>query len=78
MSSRSSIWLGEDEGKSLHVYWDLAEREIEGGKLVAAPICIAVQDSKNEVAIRLPKNLAEALLSVLCPNYNERFRHKVC
>jgi hypothetical protein len=27
MSTRSSIWLGESEGKSVHIYWELADRE---------------------------------------------------
>ena len=32
MSTRSSIWLGETDGKSVHIYWELADREIENGK----------------------------------------------
>jgi hypothetical protein len=49
--------LGEHEGKSLHVYSELAEREMEGAKSVAAPIFIAVDkgNSNEEVAVRLPK-----------------------
>lgn len=35
MSTRSSIWLGESEGKSVHIYWELAERETENGRMEA-------------------------------------------
>ena len=42
MSTRSSIWLGEDKGKSVHIYWELAEREVEDEKRMRAPIYIAV------------------------------------
>jgi hypothetical protein len=31
MSTRHSIWLGESQGKSVHIYWELAEREIGDG-----------------------------------------------
>ena len=43
MSTRSSIWFGEDQGKSVHIYWELAEREVEGGRMLRAPIYIAAQ-----------------------------------
>jgi hypothetical protein len=36
MSTRSSIWLGESEGKSVHIYWELADREL-GGERMRAP-----------------------------------------
>jgi len=64
MSTRSSIWLSEDKGKSLHVYWELAEREIENGRSIAAPVYIAVDkgDSNKEVAVRLPKRLPRLCL----------------
>jgi hypothetical protein len=32
MSTRHSIWLGENQGKSVHIYWELAEREIGDGE----------------------------------------------
>ena len=68
MSTRSSIWLGESDGKSVHIYWELADRERIGERL-AAPICIAVDDgdSNNEVTIRLPREIAVRLFAVLCP-----------
>jgi hypothetical protein len=42
MSTRSSIWLGESKGKCVHIYWELADREIENGTTTRAPIYIAV------------------------------------
>jgi hypothetical protein len=66
MSTRSSIWLGEKDGKCVHIYWELAEREHEG-KMMRAPIYIAADagDPEREIAIRLPKEIALKLLMVL-------------
>ncbi len=33
MSTRSSIWLGENKGKCVHIYWELADRETENGRM---------------------------------------------
>ena len=68
MSTRSSIWLGESEGKCVHIYWELADREIEDSKMTGAPIYIAVDagNADEEVAIRLPKEIAVRLLMALC------------
>lgn len=70
MSTRSSIWLGEEKGKSVHIYWELAEREIRDGKRWRAPIYIAANtgDANQEVAIRLPKEIAVRLLMALSPH----------
>ena len=70
MSTRSSIWLGEDKGKSVHVYWELAERETQGERM-RVPIYIAVdaEDADEEVAIRLPREIAVRLLTMLTPNW---------
>jgi hypothetical protein len=71
MSTRSSIWLGENEGKCVHIYWELADREIENGRMIGAPIYI-VADAGNaheEVAIRLPKEIATKLLRTLSHNW---------
>lgn len=68
MSTRSSIWYGESEGKTGHIYWELAERIISDGKMIAAPIYIAVEHELNLVAARLPKDVAEAILPVLRPH----------
>ena len=67
MSTRSSIWLGESDGKCVHVYWELAEREIENGMMTGAPIYIAIDagNADEEVAIRLPKEIAIRLLMAL-------------
>lgn len=72
MSTRSSIWLGENEGKNLHIYWELADRDIElGQKLgkMVAPVDMAIDDgdADRERVIRLPKETAEILLDALCP-----------
>lgn len=71
MSTRSSIWLGESEGKCVHIYWELADREIENGQMTGAPIYIAVGggNADEEVAIRLPKEIAIKLLMILNPNW---------
>ena len=66
MSTRSSIWLGQSEGKHIHIYWELAERESDE-KVLRAPIYIAAdaEDTCEEVTIRLPKEIAMKLLMVL-------------
>ncbi len=71
MSTRSSIWLAESEGKSVHIYWELADREIENDRMTGAPIYIAVDagNVEEEVAIRLPKEIAIRLLMMLSPNW---------
>jgi hypothetical protein len=76
MSTRSSIWLGKDKGKSVHIYWELADRETGnadagGGKMTGAPIYIAVDagNTDEEVAIRLPKEIAIQLLMKLSPSW---------
>src|SRR6266436_10181336 len=68
MSTRSSIWLGQSEGKCVHIYWELAERELNDG---SAPIYLAADDgdAEKEVAIRLPKEIAIKLLMVLSPHW---------
>jgi hypothetical protein len=73
MSTRSSIWLGESKGTSVHIYWELADREIENGRMMRAPVYIAVDDgdSDREVAIRLPKGIAIRLLTALSANFAE-------
>jgi hypothetical protein len=73
MSTRSSIWLGESKGRSVHIYWELAERELEDGKMMRAPIYIAVDagNADEEVSIRLPKEIAMRLLMLLVSNWTE-------
>jgi hypothetical protein len=73
MSTRSSIWYGEDEGKTVHIYWELAEREVGDAKMWRAPIYIAADagDANKEVAVRLPKEIAIQLLTVLSANAAE-------
>jgi hypothetical protein len=73
MSTRSSIWLGENKGKCVHIYCELADREIENGRMTGVPVYIAVDDgdSDREVAIRLPKEIAIRLLIALSANFAE-------
>jgi hypothetical protein len=73
MSTRSTIWLGESDGKSVHIYWELADREIESGRMMRAPVYIAVDsgDADRELAIRLPKEIAIRLLTALSANFAE-------
>jgi hypothetical protein len=76
MSTRSSIWLGESEGKSVHIYWELADREIENDRMTGAPIYIAVYGGNvdQEVAIRLPKDISIRLLMMLSPDWANEVR----
>ena len=69
MSTRSTIWLGESAGKFVHIYWELAERDKVHERSVA-PIYIAVDsgDANNEIALRLPKDIALGLLTILSPD----------
>jgi len=71
MSTRTSIWLAESKGKCVHIYWELADREIENGRMTGAPIYIAVDagNVEKEVAIRLPKEIAIRLLMVLSSDW---------
>jgi hypothetical protein len=78
MSTRSSICLGGEDGKCVHIYWELADRDIEQGKRIGrmvAPVYIAVDegDADKEVAVRLPKAVSEEILNVLYPNYREGY-----
>jgi hypothetical protein len=71
MSTRSSIWLGASKGKSVHIYWELAERETQHGRMTGVPIYISADagDADQEVAIRLPKDVAIRLLTILSANF---------
>jgi hypothetical protein len=78
MSTRSSIWYAEDEGKVLHVYWEYADRDVEAGEKrgkMVAPVYIAVDDgdADEEVAVRLPKSIAEEILNILSPNWSDSY-----
>ena len=76
MSTRSTIWLGESKGKYVHIYWELADREVENGKMVGVPIHLAVDtgDPDQELVVRLPKDIAIRLLTVLSANFAEEVR----
>lgn len=71
MSTRSSIWLGGSKGKCVHIYWELADRETQNGRMTGVPIYIAVDagNADEEVAIRLPKEIAMRLLMMLSPDW---------
>ena len=62
MSTRSSVWYGEDsKGRVLHIYWELGERIPR----VAAPVYMEVISDGKEARFRLPKELAEQVLAAL-------------
>jgi len=73
MSTRETIWYGESEGRTVHLYFELRAREFIKDARMAAPIYISVEgpDSRQvatEVAMRLPKEISRALLTVLSPD----------
>ncbi|HEY1679386.1 MAG TPA: hypothetical protein VGG04_16840 [Candidatus Sulfotelmatobacter sp.] len=70
MSTRSSIWLGTSEGKCVHIYWELAERERSDVGL-RAPVYVAIDngDEEKELVIRLPKEIGIKLLMALSPTW---------
>ena len=51
MSTRSSIWLGESKGTFVHIYRELAEREMDNGG-IATPIYIAVDAGNADEKLR--------------------------
>lgn len=63
MSTRSSIWLGEDkeDGGEIHIYWELAERIPRG----AAPVYVEIEAKGRTTAFKLPKETAQQLLDAL-------------
>ncbi|HET9407303.1 MAG TPA: hypothetical protein VFO39_08700 [Candidatus Sulfotelmatobacter sp.] len=71
MSTRSSIWFGENRGNSVHIYWELAERELRDGKMTGAPVYIAADNGEKEIAVRLPKEIAMQLILILSRNFVE-------
>jgi hypothetical protein len=79
MSTRSSSWYGKEKGKTVHIYWELGEREIKNGRGVAAPVYISVDegDANREAVVRLPRWIAEAILTVLQPRYLEETGHGI-
>jgi hypothetical protein len=79
MSTRSSIWYAEEKGKTVHIYGELGEREMKNGRGVAAPVYIAVDEggANKEASVRLPRPIAEAILSVLQPKYLEETGHGI-
>jgi len=65
MSTRSSIWYGgDDKNVDCHIYWELAERD--PGK--SAPIYLALESGEKELAIRLPKEMAQMIRDFLVPD----------
>jgi hypothetical protein len=71
MSTRESIWLRENGRKSVHIY-ELAERSIADGRMTGAPIYIGVEGidankQRVEIAMRLPKEIGQALVALLSP-----------
>lgn len=57
----------------MHIYCELAERDIDAGQRLhkmVVPVFLAVDDGNadEEVAVHLPKPVAEAILKVPDPN----------
>ena len=64
MSTKMSIWLCADEnGREIHIYWELGERAAPN----FAPMYLEVESGGKEVAIRLPKEIAQQLRDMLTP-----------
>jgi hypothetical protein len=62
VSTRSSIWYGEDDkGRSCHFYWELGERELG----VGAPIYLSIESDGKELLIRLPKDIGQKIREFL-------------
>jgi hypothetical protein len=74
VSTRSSIWLGECNGKYVHIYWELAERETGGDQPMRAPIYLVADsgDENQEVVISLPKDIAIRFLIALSDNFADQ------
>lgn len=68
VSTRWSIWFGTDEEVGdCHLYWELAERTPQSAPN-AAPIYLEIEASGRKAAIRLPREVAEQVRNVLCPD----------
>ncbi|MGH9516834.1 MAG: hypothetical protein ACRD3P_14275 [Terriglobales bacterium] len=79
MSTRSSIWLADAAGKCVHIYWELADRDIEQGRpmrRMVAPVYLSIDegDANKEINVRLLKTIAEEMLRVLSPNWRESYQ----
>jgi hypothetical protein len=73
MSTRGSVWGGDDPetGKSIHIYFELADREVNP---LRAPVYIGVtdiesKDAEAEEIIKLPSDVARALVKAIKPGY---------
>jgi len=78
MSTRESIWIGHQDAKYVHIYWELADRSVATGQKIGkmvAPVYLSVECDLKDVAVRLPKQIAEPLLDVLKPDW--RNSHEV-
>ena len=70
MSTRSTIWYGEDDkGRTCHFYWELGKREPE----LRAPIYLEIEDHGIETIIRLPKEFAQKVREALDPSRSSNF-----
>ncbi len=82
VSTRDSVWLGESGGKSLHLYFELAEREQADGQVLAAPLYLEASgvDSDGtpiETSVRLAKETGEKLVAILAADKPQKLRYKV-
>jgi hypothetical protein len=68
MSTKSSIYYAvDDSGISCHIYWELAERVLQQGRMVAAPVMISFGDAKtgDPLPIRLTPEIARQIFAAL-------------
>ena len=64
MSTRQSIWCGEDDkGRECHIYFELAERV----PYKSAPIYLELEADGKTVLLRLPKDMAQQVRDLLAP-----------
>ena len=76
MSTRESIWYGEQGKSYVHIYWELADRDVAAGRKLGkmvAPVYLSVECDLKDVDVRLPKDTAEQLLDVLKPDWRNNY-----
>ncbi|OAI57631.1 hypothetical protein AYO50_01150 [Acidobacteria bacterium SCGC AG-212-P17] len=74
MSTRDSIYYIEDDaGNYCHIYWELADRVVEKGRTIAAPIFLSLGplSKLDENPIRLPPDIARKICEKLGINPGE-------
>jgi metal-dependent amidase/aminoacylase/carboxypeptidase family protein len=67
VSTKSSIFYAEDSADacSCHIFWELAERELRDGQLVAAPLYMELTQKGKSGTLKIPAETARAICAVL-------------